>query len=50
MRRCAYWYSLRGQPASPNNTKQRIHIPRTQGFHVAALTQLMDTIGRGGQP
>jgi hypothetical protein len=50
MRRCAYWYSLRAQPASPNTTTQRIHIPRTQGFTVAALTRLMDIIGRGGRP
>ena len=50
MRRCAYWCSLRGQPASTNAVQQRIHIPRAQGFTVAALTQLMDTIGRGGRP
>ena len=50
MRRCAYWFSLRGMEPSKNETKERIHIPRTQGFTVAALTQMMDTIGHGGRP
>jgi hypothetical protein len=50
MRRCAYWYSLCGLPASTNDTKQRLHIPRTQRFTVAALTELMGIIGRGGRP
>jgi len=50
MRRCAYWFSLRGMEPSKNETKERIHIPRTQGFTVAALTQMMDTIGCGGRP
>jgi hypothetical protein len=50
MRRCTYWYSLRGHPVSTNVASQRIHIPRTQRFTVAALTQLMDMIGRGGRP
>lgn len=50
MRRCAYWFSLRGMEPSKNETKERVHIPRTQGFTVAALTQMMDTIGRGGRP
>jgi hypothetical protein len=50
MRRCAYWCSLRGMAPSKNATKERIHIPRTQGFTVAALTQMMDVIGRGGRP
>lgn len=50
MRRCAYWLSLRGMEPSKNETKERIHIPRTQGFTVPALTQMMDTIGRGGRP
>lgn len=50
MRRCAYWFSLRGMEPSKNETKERIHIPRAQGFTVAALTQMMDTIGRGGRP
>lgn len=50
MRRCAYWFSLRGHPATANTTAQRIRVPRTQGFTVAALTQLMDMVGRGGRP
>ena len=31
MRRCAYWFSLRGMEPSKNETKERIRIPRTQG-------------------
>jgi len=50
MRRCSYWYSLRGQPASANIAKQRIHIPRSQRFTVAALTELMHMIGCGDRP
>jgi len=50
MRRCAYWYSLRGLPASSNNSQQRVHIPLAQGFTVTSLSKCMDTIGRGERP
>ena len=36
-RRCAYWVSLEGAPASDNQTGKTIAIPRTQLLTVEAL-------------
>ena len=44
MRRCGFWLSLRGKPASDNDTKTRIRIPTNQRFDVAALQLLMNNI------
>lgn len=50
MRRCAYWYSLRGLTATPNETNVTVRIPRSQMFTKDALVGIMDRIGNGGQP
>lgn len=50
LRRCAYWYSLRGFGASSNTTKERVRIPRVQRFTVEALRAIMTRIGDGGFP
>ena len=50
LRRCGYWLSLRGQPATTNTTTQRVFLPRAQVFHVQPLRDLMARIQAGGQP
>ncbi len=47
LRRCAYWYSLRGADETPNRQTVRIHIPRSNLFTVAALKDLMLRRKRG---
>jgi hypothetical protein len=44
LRKCAYWMSLKGKPATTNTTTIRVAIPRTNLFSVDALTQLMDKV------
>lgn len=41
LRRCGYWLSLRGQPATENSTNVTVKLPRTQLFDVDQLTGLM---------
>jgi hypothetical protein len=50
MRRCTYWLSLRGMPATENAATCRVQIPRTQLFNVAALHGIMERIGTGNPP
>jgi hypothetical protein len=50
LRRCGYWVSLRGQPASTNATGQTVRVPRPQSFTVQALQALMQRIGSGVLP
>jgi hypothetical protein len=50
MRRCAYWLSIRGQPATTNTTTCRVHLPRTQRFTVDATRTMMNRLGDGGYP
>ena len=40
-KRCAYWVSLRGAPASDNPKHQTVYIPRKNLLSVAALTEIM---------
>ena len=44
LRRCGFWLSLCGRPASGNDTKTRIRIPTNQRFDVATLQLLMNNI------
>ena len=50
LRRCGYWLSLRGLPASNNAKSQTVRLPRAQRFDVAALRGMMQRIGDGGHP
>ena len=50
LRRCAYWYSLRGASTVPNISSVRIHIPRQNQFTPAALTRIMEAIAREEDP
>lgn len=48
LRRCAYWCSLAGLPASENESSVTVQVPRANLFDVAALTGLMQAINEGG--
>lgn len=50
LRRCGYWRSLRGLPASTNATAQTVQMPRSQALTVPALQALMARIGQGTLP
>ncbi|MEZ4327216.1 MAG: DUF4365 domain-containing protein [Polyangiales bacterium] len=50
MRHCAWWVSLRGQTATTNATKVRVHIPRVQTFDVPGLAAIMTRLAQGGLP
>lgn len=40
-RRCAYWVSLWGGPASTNETRQTVYVPRSNSFSVESLRLVM---------
>lgn len=45
-RKCAYWVSLHGAPASDNDTGTTIAIPRSQLLTVGALRELATRLSR----
>ena len=47
LRRCAYWTSLRDAPDVPNVSTKTVRIPTEEMFDQAALTDMLDRIGRG---
>jgi Domain of unknown function (DUF4365) len=47
LRRCAYWLSLVGQPASTNLQSVSVSVPRSNVFDVAALQELVRRINVG---
>ncbi len=42
LKRCAYWLSLKGWPATKNETSVRVSIPRTNRFDVESLARIME--------
>lgn len=44
--RCAYWVSLRGAPASANDTAQTVSIPKDNHLSVPKLRELMGRFSR----
>jgi hypothetical protein len=50
LHKCAYWVSLRGAPASQNETQQVIKIPMAQQFNSTGLISLFSMISRGEIP
>lgn len=48
LRHCAYWVSLRGLPATDNETSVTVQVPRANLFDVSALTGLMQMMNEGG--
>ncbi|MGB6300322.1 MAG: DUF4365 domain-containing protein [Rivularia sp. (in: cyanobacteria)] len=49
LRRCGYWLSLKGQPATQNTESVTVYLPRQQLFTVSAIKNIMDTIETRGQ-
>jgi len=47
LRRCGYWLSLRGAPATQNKGNVTVYLPRENLFTVNALKTLMQRIGNG---
>jgi hypothetical protein len=50
LRRCGYWSSLRGLPASANDAGQTVSMNRQRTFTVDALRAMMERISNGGLP
>jgi hypothetical protein len=50
LRRCAYWFSLRGAPAVTAHTTTRITVPRGNVFSVEAVQAFMRALTEGGIP
>ncbi len=50
LRRCAYWLNLFGKPATTNEDRIRVFIPRTNVFTPVTLAEIMQRIRSGGQP
>lgn len=49
LRRCGYWLSLKGQPATQNTESVTVYLPRQQLFTVSAIKNIMDTIETRGK-
>jgi len=47
LKRCAYWKSLLGEPATTNTTTVTIKMQKAQQFDVDGLTALMDKSRKG---
>lgn len=50
LRKCGYWVSLRGLPATTNTTSVTIEIPRSNLFDPTQLSGIMARIDSGGLP
>lgn len=50
LRRCGYWHSLHGAPATTNAATHRVFLSRTNTFHVPGVQSIMATIRNGGHP
>lgn len=48
LRRCAYWFSLRGAGPTTNETTIRVTIPRANAFSGEAIQAMMRTLREGG--
>jgi len=44
LRKCAYWLSLKGMPATANSASIRVPIPRANVFSVDGLARLMEKV------
>jgi hypothetical protein len=50
IRKCGYWLSLRGEPATTNTTSVTVRMLRSNQFTVAELKGIMQRIGIGQNP
>ena len=46
LRRSGYWTSLRGRPATANETSETIKVPRSQTFDPVSLRLLLERVAR----
>ena len=50
LRKCGYWRSLVGLPATSNKATVRVTLPRQPSFDVATLQAIMNRIAKGELP
>jgi hypothetical protein len=50
LRKCGYWMSLRGEPATINTTSKTVHLPRQQVFDVNGLDAIFNDLENGVWP
>ena len=50
LRKCAYWQSLRGAPATTNGSGATVYLPKAQMFTPLALTDLATRLSRPDFP
>ncbi len=50
LRQCAYWMSLKGQPASLNISSVTVHVPMANVFNSDQLTEMMQQTESRGEP
>ena len=50
LKKCGYWVSLYGAPATNNTTSITVSLPRIQVFGVQALDQIFTRLTDGGMP
>jgi hypothetical protein len=50
LRKCAYWVSLRGAPATANVGGQTVYLPRSQRFDSDGLAKLMSRLSSDDIP
>ncbi|MEJ1242184.1 DUF4365 domain-containing protein [Chryseolinea sp. T2] len=47
LKKCAYWVSLRGAPASTNESGQTVYVPKVQVFNSVNVMDLFSKISAG---
>lgn len=47
LRKCAYWYSLEGQPSTGNTSNITVRVPVQNEFNTAQLTALLQKADQG---
>jgi hypothetical protein len=50
LRKCAYWQSLRGAPATANGSGTTVYLPKAQMFTPQTLTELAARLSRRDFP
>lgn len=50
LRKCGYWFSLRGAPSVMNQSSKTVHIPKTQVFGPTSLSDIFERLSGGMFP
>lgn len=50
VRRCGYWLSLRGMPATTNTSSETVYLPRSQRLSPAQLHGIFSRLEQNGLP